>query len=97
MNVRLDTAVYAGYKIPSMYDTMIGKLITWGNNRDEAISRMLVALDEFEIQGVENTISFQKYILNNRDFYNGKFSTAFVEKYYDDYLNKIKLAKKKKD
>jgi biotin carboxylase len=57
---------------------------------------MLVALDEFEIEGVANTISFHKYILNNRDFYNGRFSTAFVEKYYDDYLNKIKLAAKKK-
>ena len=97
LNVRLDTAVYQGYKIPSCYDTMIGKLIVWGNNRDEAISRMLVALDEFEIEGVANTIDFHKYILNNRDFYNGCFSTAFVEKNYDDYLNKIKLAKKKKD
>lgn len=96
-NVRLDSAVYQGYKIPSTYDTMIAKLVVWGNDRNEAISRMIVALDEYEIQGVSSTISFHKYIMNNRDFINGNFSTAFVDKYYDDYLNKMKQEAKKKD
>ena len=55
---------------------------------------MLVALDEYEIKGIATTISFHKFILNNRDFYNGKFSTAFVEKHYDEYLNQMKKLEK---
>ena len=52
LNVRVDTAVYDGYEIPSCYDTMIAKLIVWGQDRNEAISRMIAALDEYKIQGV---------------------------------------------
>ena len=95
LNVRIDTAVYEGYRIPSCYDTMIAKLITWGRNRDEAISRMDAALDEYQIEGVANTISFHKYIMNNPEFIRGNFSTAFVDKYYDKFLEKIRKTEKK--
>lgn len=95
LNVRIDTAVYDGYLIPSCYDTMIAKLITWGRNRDEAIFRMSAALDEYEIKGVANTISFHKFIMNNTEFLRGNFSTAFVDKYYDEFLTKIRMTEKK--
>ncbi len=95
LNVRVDTAAYDGYLIPSCYDTMIAKLITWGRNRDEAIFRMTAALDEYEIQGVANTISFHKFIMNNTEFLRGNFSTAFVDKYYDKFLEKIRMENKK--
>lgn len=95
--VRVDTCVYEGYQIPSCYDTLIAKLIVWGRDRDEAISRMTTALSEFKIEGIANTISFQQYILNSNDFYSGKFSTDFVEKHYDDYLRMMKNKKNKED
>ncbi len=77
--VRIDTHAYAGYKIPPYYDSLLAKLITYGANRDEAIQRMLRALDEFVIEGIKTTIPFHKQALNTRAFREGKFSTSFVE------------------
>jgi acetyl-CoA carboxylase biotin carboxylase subunit len=78
--VRIDTAIYNGYVIPSHYDSLIAKLITYGKDRSEAIMKMRRALDEFIIEGVNTTIPFHKKVLNNPDFLSGNFNTRFVEK-----------------
>ncbi|MEW6215410.1 MAG: acetyl-CoA carboxylase biotin carboxylase subunit [Nitrospirota bacterium] len=78
--VRLDTAIYSGYVIPSHYDSLIAKLIVHGKDRVEAIARMRRALDEFIIEGIKTTIPFHKKIFNNPDFIKGEFNTKFVEK-----------------
>jgi acetyl-CoA carboxylase biotin carboxylase subunit len=78
--VRVDTAIYDGYVIPSHYDSLIAKLIVHGKNRTEAIMKMRRALDEFIIEGVNTTIPFHKKVLNDPAFINGDFNTNFVEK-----------------
>lgn len=78
--IRVDTHAYAQYVIPQFYDSMIGKLIVRGNNRDETIAKTLAALDEFIIEGVPTTIDFHKKILTHPDFISGNFDTAFIEK-----------------
>ena len=77
--VRVDTHAYAGYTIPSTYDSMIGKLITYGKDRREAMDRMSRALSEYMITGVKTTISFQQAILQDPNFRRGVYSTSFVE------------------
>ena len=76
--VRVDTHAYAQYVIPPFYDSMIGKLIVKGNDRRQAISKTLTALDEFIIEGVPTTIDFHKKILQHPDFISGDFSTSFI-------------------
>jgi acetyl-CoA carboxylase biotin carboxylase subunit len=78
--VRVDTAIYTGYVIPSHYDSLIAKLIVHGKDREEAIARMRRALDEFIIEGVKTTIPFHKKVIDNPDFIKGDFNTMFVEK-----------------
>ena len=77
--VRVDTHAYAGYTIPSNYDSMIGKLITYGKDRREAMDKMSRALSEYMITGVKTTISFQQAILQDPNFRRGVYSTTFVE------------------
>jgi acetyl-CoA carboxylase biotin carboxylase subunit len=60
---------------------MIGKLIVWGENRDEAIARMSRALDEFEVQGIKTTIDFHKKMMKNLDFIHNRFDTKYLENY----------------
>jgi len=79
--IRLDSAVYQGYKIPPTYDSMIGKLIVHGKDRKEAISKMKRALGEFIIEGVSTNIDLQLSILSNDNFVNGNFDTSFLETY----------------
>lgn len=81
--IRVDTAVYSGYTIPPTYDSMIAKLIAYGKNREEAINKMLRALDEFVIEGIDNNIEFQMDILNNEKFRLGDFDTSFISKEYN--------------
>ena len=76
--IRVDTAVYNGYSIPPTYDSMIAKLIAHGKTREEAIRKMLRALDEFVIDGVDNNINFQISILNNELFRLGNYDTSFI-------------------
>jgi acetyl-CoA carboxylase biotin carboxylase subunit len=78
--VRVDTALYSGYVIPSHYDSLIAKLIVYGKDRSEAIMKMRSALDEFIIEGVNTTIPFHKRVMNNPDFISGNFHTNFIEK-----------------
>ncbi|GAA0084673.1 acetyl-CoA carboxylase biotin carboxylase subunit [Clostridium sp. MB05] len=81
--IRVDTAVYSGYTIPPTYDSMIAKLIAHGKDREEAINKMLRALDEFVIEGIDNNIEFQIEILNNEKFRLGDFDTSFISKEYN--------------
>ncbi len=77
--VRLDTHVYAGYTIPPNYDSMIAKLITTAQTRDEAINKMKRALDEFVIEGVNTTIPFHRQLMDHPDYVAGKYTTAFMD------------------
>ena len=81
--IRVDTAVYSGYTIPPTYDSMIAKLIAYGKSREEAINKMLRALDEFVIECIDNNIDFQIDILNNEKFRLGDFDTSFISKEYN--------------
>jgi acetyl-CoA carboxylase biotin carboxylase subunit len=77
--VRLDSHIYSGYEVPQYYDSMLGKLICRGNNRDEAIATMTRALDEFTIEGVKTTIPLLRDLLRHPDFRRGEFDTSFLE------------------
>lgn len=77
--VRLDTHVYAGYTIPPHYDSMIAKLITTAQTREEAINKMRRALEEFVIEGVKTTIPFHRQLMDDPDFISGKYTTAFMD------------------
>jgi len=77
--VRVDSHAYAGYTIPTAYDSMIGKLITYGKDRREAMDKMSRALSEYMITGVKTTISFQQAILQDPNFRRGVYSTTFIE------------------
>ncbi|MHB9037843.1 MAG: acetyl-CoA carboxylase biotin carboxylase subunit [Armatimonadota bacterium] len=78
IGVRVDTHIYGGYEIPPYYDAMLAKLIVWGNDREEAIARMLRCLSEYEIEGVKTNISYQMEILSNAYFRKGELSTSFI-------------------
>lgn len=78
--VRVDSAVYQGYKIPPYYDSMVGKLIVWGANREEAIQRMKRALEEFVIEGIHTTIPFHLKVLDNAFFRRGEVYTNFIQR-----------------
>lgn len=78
--IRVDSHIYEDYIIPPNYDSMIGKLIVWGANRNEAINRMKRALDELVIIGIKTNVDFQKEILNNEEFIQNKIDTSFIEK-----------------
>jgi acetyl-CoA carboxylase, biotin carboxylase subunit len=77
--VRIDSAAYPGYTIPPYYDSMIAKVITYGNSREEAISRMKRALSEFVIEGIHTTIPFHLKLLEHESFVEGQFNTKFLE------------------
>jgi pyruvate carboxylase subunit A len=79
IGIRIDSGVYMGYTIPSIYDSMISKLITTGSNRNEAISRMRRALSEYIIVGVNTTIPFHKALMRNQNFIDAKLHTDFIE------------------
>ena len=77
--VRIDSHVYAGYVIPPYYDSMIGKLITMAQTREEAIDTMHRALSEYVIEGIKTTIPFHLQLMQNEDFRKGNFTTKFLE------------------
>jgi acetyl-CoA carboxylase biotin carboxylase subunit len=79
--VRVDSHVYAGYVIPPYYDSMIGKLITVAQTREEAIDTMYRALSEYVIEGVKTTIPFHLQLMKNEDFRKGNFTTKFLESF----------------
>ncbi len=77
--VRLDTHVYSGYTIPPNYDSMIAKLITTAQTREEAISKMRRALDEFVIEGIKTTIPFHRQLMDDENYIAGNYTTAFMD------------------
>ncbi len=79
--VRVDTHIYAGYTIPPNYDSMIAKIITTHQSRDEAIVRMKRALEEFVIEGIHTTIPLHLKLMNNKSFCDGSFTTKFLDNY----------------
>ena len=79
--VRVDSHVYAGYVIPPFYDSMIGKLITIAQTREEAIDTMYRALSEYVIEGIKTTIPFHLQLMQNEDFRKGNFTTKFLESF----------------
>lgn len=81
--VRIDSHVYAGYTIPPNYDSMIAKLIVSGQSREEVITRMKRALQEFVIEGIKTTIPFHIKLMDNETFRSGKFNTKFLETSFD--------------
>jgi acetyl-CoA carboxylase biotin carboxylase subunit len=77
--IRIDSHAYAGYPIPSNYDSMIAKVIATASNRTACINRMSRALGEYMITGIKTTIPFQQAIMQNSDFRRGAYHTGFVE------------------
>ena len=77
--IRIDTHVYSGYIIPPHYDSMIAKLITTAQTREEAINKMQRALDEFLIEGVKTTIPFHQKVMAHPKFLSGKYTTKFMD------------------
>ena len=81
--VRVDTHVYSGYTISPNYDSMIAKIITTDQKREEAINKMRRALDEFVIEGIKTTIPFHRKLMDNDDYINGIYTTKFMEDFDD--------------
>lgn len=80
LGVRWESHVYSGYKVPANYDSMIGKLITFGESRDEAIARMRHALNELVIDGIKTNIPLQQRIMADENFFNGGTNIHYLEK-----------------
>ena len=80
LGVRVDSHIYPGYMIPPHYDSLMGKLIVHGNTREEAIARCRRALSEFLIEGVKTTIPFEQYVMDTKEFMEGRYDTGFIER-----------------
>ena len=87
--VRNDTGVYEGGDISIHYDPMIAKLCTWAKNRKDAVLSMRKALDEFEIEGIESNLPFLSLVMDNNKFWEGNFTTAFIEEEYSDGIENL--------
>jgi len=83
-SVRVDDAFLEGMEIPIYYDPMIAKLVVWGKDRQTAIDRMIVAIDDYQISGVKTTLDFGKFVLKHPAFISGDFDTNFVKHYLQD-------------
>lgn len=83
IGVRVDNGFEQGMEIPIFYDSMLCKLITYGKNRQEAIDRMVRAIDDFTITGVITTLPFGKFVMENEHFKSGNFDTHFVKNHFD--------------
>ncbi|MDZ4666457.1 MAG: acetyl-CoA carboxylase biotin carboxylase subunit [bacterium] len=84
--VRVDDSFEEGMEIPIQYDPMIAKLITFGANREEAIQRMIRAIADYRISGIETTLSFGNFVMHHEAYLKGDFDTHFIEKYYKPEL-----------
>lgn len=82
--IRVDSAVYSGYKIPPYYDSMIGKLIVYDDSREQAIKRMRRALGEFVVGGIKTNIDFQYNLVHNDNYMDNKVDTSFIESNWSD-------------
>jgi acetyl-CoA carboxylase biotin carboxylase subunit len=77
--IRRDSGVEAGFEVPIFYDSMISKLVAWGETRDQSIARLLRALSEYEVRGIKTTIPFFQWILATGDFRAGRFDTTTLD------------------
>ena len=82
LGVRVDDGFEQGMDIPIYYDPMIAKLVTFGKDRQEAIEKMLRAIDDYKITGIETTLPFGKFVLQHEAFVSGNFDTKFIERYF---------------
>ena len=89
--IRVDDGYAEGMDIPIHYDPMISKLIVHAPTRSEAIEKMIVAITDYEVEGVETTLSFGKFAIDHEDFRSGHFDTHFVGKYLDDFYTALQL------
>ena len=80
--VREDSGIYEGWDVPIYYDPLLSKLIVWGNDRNETVSRMKRALSEYQVAGIKTNLSFFKWLLAQEEFIAGKLSTDFIERHY---------------
>ena len=94
--VRVDNGFEAGMDVPIYYDPMLSKLITYGANRDEAIQKMLKAIEEYTITGVQTTLPFGKFVCEHEAFRTGNFDTHFVKNYYSPEVLKAKTSEEAK-
>ncbi len=78
--IRVDSHMYAQYRIPPFYDSLIAKLIAFGKDREEALKRMERALDELVVEGVKTTVQFHRRLIGHPDFRSGKFNTGFLDR-----------------
>lgn len=83
-HVRVDDAFEQGMDIPIFYDPMIAKLVVWGESREQAIERMILAIDDYQISGLKTTLDFGKYVMKHEAFRSGDFDTNFVKQYFSD-------------
>ncbi len=81
-DVRVDTHVYCNYIVPPYYDSMIAKLIVWGEDRQRAIAKMKRSLEEFEVGGIKTTIDFHKKMMENPDFLANDYDTKYIDEKY---------------
>ena len=79
--VRIDSALYSGYKVPPNYDSLIAKLIVYGNNREEAILKLKIALKEYVIDGINTTLSLHEKIISENEFISGNYDIRWLEKF----------------
>jgi acetyl-CoA carboxylase biotin carboxylase subunit len=77
--VRVDTHAYAGYEVPSYYDSLLAKLVVFAQTREGAINKMAGALEEFVVEGIKTTIPFHREVMRNENFRSGKFDTGFLD------------------
>ncbi|MBP4141710.1 acetyl-CoA carboxylase biotin carboxylase subunit [Flavobacterium sp. P4023] len=92
-NIRVDNGFEQGMDIPIYYDPMLAKLITYGATREEAIQLMVKAIDNYQVEGVQTTLPFGKFVFEHEAFRSGNFDTHFVKKYYNAELLKKQMNK----
>ncbi|HEY8424695.1 MAG TPA: acetyl-CoA carboxylase biotin carboxylase subunit [Limnochordales bacterium] len=80
--IRIDTAIFAGYTVPPYYDSLLAKLMAWGQDREEAVARMARALEEFRIDGVRTNLDLLRRIVATREFRRGELSTDFIQRMF---------------
>jgi propionyl-CoA carboxylase alpha chain len=83
-NIRVDDGFKEGMEVPIYYDPMLSKLITYGSSRIEAIEKMIKAIDNYHVEGVETTLPFGKYVCQHEAFRSGRFDTHFVKNYFSE-------------
>jgi acetyl-CoA carboxylase biotin carboxylase subunit len=84
MHVRVDSGLYAGYRVPPYYDSMIAKLIVYGRDREETIRRLTRALEEFVVEGMKTTVPLHQRIVRDPDFLAGDYTIKWLEQWLED-------------